>query len=81
MDHVIPLACGGGDAIQNLQWLPTAAWREKSKWERKIYLRPGDKASSYCKGDRLSPLLGKLTQEIHWISSKPKATSHAVRGM
>jgi len=36
MDHVIPLDCGGCDAIGNLQWLPTEMWRMKSKWERKI---------------------------------------------
>lgn len=37
IDHVIPLACGGIDAVFNLQWLPEAVWRDKSKWERKIY--------------------------------------------
>lgn len=36
-DHVIPLACGGSDTVENLQWLPVAAWRDKSKWERKVY--------------------------------------------
>lgn len=36
-DHVIPLACGGCDAVANLQWMPVAAWADKSKWERKIY--------------------------------------------
>jgi len=48
MDHVIPLACGGGDVVINLQWLPTALWREKSKWERKIYLSPGQAPTRYC---------------------------------
>lgn len=37
MDHVIPLSCGGIDAVTNLQWLPEATWRDKSKWERKVY--------------------------------------------
>lgn len=36
-DHVIPLACGGCDSVANLQWLHEQAWRDKSKWERKIY--------------------------------------------
>lgn len=36
-DHAIPLACGGCDAVGNLQWLPEHQWREKSKWERKVY--------------------------------------------
>ncbi len=48
LDHVIPLACGGADAVFNLQWLPTAMWREKSKWERRIYLSPGQAATAYC---------------------------------
>jgi len=37
MDHVVPLACGGIDAVENLQWLPTDMWKMKSLWERKIY--------------------------------------------
>ena len=37
MDHVIPLACGGADAVYNLQWLPTDMWKMKSLWERKVY--------------------------------------------
>ena len=36
-DHVLPLACGGCDAVWNLQWLPEAQWREKSTWERRVY--------------------------------------------
>lgn len=37
MDHVIPLACGGCDAVWNMQWLPEDQWRAKSKWERVVY--------------------------------------------
>lgn len=37
VDHVIPLACGGCDSLQNLQWLPEQQWRDKSKWERLVY--------------------------------------------
>lgn len=40
MDHPISLACGGCDAVSNLQWLPTAMWKAKSLWERKIYCDP-----------------------------------------
>ena len=36
-DHVIPLACGGCDAVINLQWLHEDQWRDKSKWERTVY--------------------------------------------
>jgi hypothetical protein len=34
-DHVVPLACGGPDAVGNLQWQTTAEARAKDKWERK----------------------------------------------
>lgn len=41
-DHVIPLACGGCDAVWNLQWLPddqksVAGAHAKDRFERKIY--------------------------------------------
>jgi hypothetical protein len=34
-DHVVPLACGGPDAVSNLQWQTVADAREKDHWERK----------------------------------------------
>lgn len=38
IDHVIPLACGGCDAVNNMQWLPhTYKITGKDRWERKIY--------------------------------------------
>ena len=45
IDHVIPLACGGCDNIENMQWLKTSIksckGREcKDRWERKVYCRP-----------------------------------------
>lgn len=39
MDHSIPLSCGGCDAVANLQWLPEAMWRAKSRFERVVYCR------------------------------------------
>jgi hypothetical protein len=43
IDHVIPLACGGCDAVSNLQWLPvalkTAPAIGKDRFERVIYER------------------------------------------
>lgn len=43
IDHVIPLAVGGCDAVRNLQWLPTklksCAGSCKDRWERDVYLR------------------------------------------
>jgi hypothetical protein len=44
IDHVIPLAVGGCDAVRNLQWLPThlksCAGNCKDRWERDVYRRP-----------------------------------------
>jgi hypothetical protein len=34
-DHVKPLACGGNDAVSNLQWQTTAEAKAKDRWERK----------------------------------------------
>ena len=45
IDHVIPLAVGGCDAVRNLQWLPNgikscAGTTCKDRWERDVYRRP-----------------------------------------
>lgn len=42
IDHIIPMACGGCDAIFNMQWLPVelksaAGTLPKDRWERGIY--------------------------------------------
>lgn len=41
IDHVIPLACGGCDAVANMQWLPSGlksvAVIGKDRFERRIY--------------------------------------------
>lgn len=34
-DHIIPLACGGPDAVANLQWQTVADGKAKDRWERK----------------------------------------------
>lgn len=44
IDHVIPLAVGGCDAVRNLQWLPAAikscaGTTCKDRWERDVYRR------------------------------------------
>jgi len=44
IDHVIPLAVGGIDAVSNMQWLPNeiktcAGSICKDRWERKVYDR------------------------------------------
>lgn len=44
IDHIIPLAVGGCDAVSNLQWLPVeikrcAGDKCKDRWERKVYAR------------------------------------------
>jgi hypothetical protein len=35
-DHVKALACGGPDAVSNMQWQTIAAARAKDRWERRI---------------------------------------------
>lgn len=42
IDHVIPLDCGGCDAVSNMQWLPdpiksASGVYPKDRWERRIY--------------------------------------------
>jgi hypothetical protein len=44
IDHVVPLAVGGCDAVRNLQWLPAAlkscsGGLCKDRWERTVYKR------------------------------------------
>jgi hypothetical protein len=34
VDHVVPLACGGPDAINNLQWQTREEAKAKDRWER-----------------------------------------------
>jgi hypothetical protein len=34
-DHVIPLVCGGPDAVSNMQWQTTGDAKAKDKWETK----------------------------------------------
>jgi hypothetical protein len=38
-DHIRPLACGGPDAVSNLQWQTVAAARAKDQWERRACVR------------------------------------------
>jgi hypothetical protein len=34
VDHIKALACGGSDAVGNMQWQTLAAGKAKDKWER-----------------------------------------------
>jgi hypothetical protein len=34
IDHINPLACGGADSPENMQWQTVAAGKEKDGWER-----------------------------------------------
>lgn len=43
IDHVIPLACGGPDTPQNMQWQTRAEAKAKDKWERRDCQKPLDK--------------------------------------
>jgi hypothetical protein len=35
VDHIIPLACGGPDTPENMQWQTITAAKAKDAWERK----------------------------------------------
>ena len=35
IDHVEPIACGGADAVANMQWQTVADAKAKDKWERR----------------------------------------------
>ncbi len=35
IDHIKPLACGGRDSPENMQWQMVLAAKEKDKWERR----------------------------------------------
>lgn len=42
IDHVIPLICGGCDAVTNMQWMPNAIKSAagalpKDRWEQRVY--------------------------------------------
>jgi hypothetical protein len=34
-DHIVPLACGGADAVYNLQSQTIAVGKAKDRWERR----------------------------------------------
>jgi hypothetical protein len=38
-DHILSLACGGPDAVSNMQWQTIADARAKDGWERKACAR------------------------------------------
>jgi hypothetical protein len=38
-DHIVPLACGGPDAVSNMQWQTIRDARAKDAWERKACAR------------------------------------------
>jgi hypothetical protein len=38
-DHIKPLACGGPDAVANLQWQTIADAKTKDHWERRVCAR------------------------------------------
>lgn len=35
IDHIKPLACGGADSPENMQWQTVKEAKDKDKWERK----------------------------------------------
>lgn len=41
IDHIIPLACRGRDAVENMQWLDDETKALKDLFERRIYAQAG----------------------------------------
>jgi hypothetical protein len=35
-DHIVPLACGGADAVENMQWQTIDDAKAKDAWERQV---------------------------------------------
>lgn len=35
IDHITPLACGGADVVENMQWQTIAEGKAKDRWERR----------------------------------------------
>jgi hypothetical protein len=66
VNHVIPLACGGCDAVSNMQWLPVViktGWQDWSvdRFERKIYAsNPRVTNTPHCKNE-----IVKITDPIN----------------
>lgn len=60
MDHVIPIACGGCDAVYNLQWMPdglksSAGTLAKDRWERLVYANPAVYTNLACTNRVINP--------------------------
>lgn len=54
IDHPVPMACGGCDAVSNMQWLPDAIKSAagavaKDRWERHVYANPASYDGPECK--------------------------------
>lgn len=47
VDHILPLACGGPDTPNNMQWQSIVAARAKDLWEIR-----GDATHAPCSGSR-----------------------------
>jgi 5-methylcytosine-specific restriction endonuclease McrA len=45
IDHIVPLKCGGADAVYNMQWLTVTAHHEKTRREAGLCLKPRKKKS------------------------------------
>ena len=64
-DHIVPLACGGPDAVLNIQWQTIPEARAKDAWELALLPRAGQPRSSWsqwCTGPASKLRLSHLGQ-------------------
>ena len=57
VDHIIPLACGGADSPENMQWQTTEEAKTKDKWERK-----GCNNNGMPEKSNMTPALSKVPE-------------------
>jgi len=55
-DHIVPLACGGADAVSNMQWQTTEEAKAKDKVELECQTRPVPSGVIVMRGHQIRPV-------------------------
>lgn len=72
-DHIVPLACGGADAPENMQWQSVADAKAKDRWERKscaglhIGMSDGEVVVAWGAPDRLAAAVTLTRTFEEWL--------------